>query len=98
MNKSSGSQLAVEVRDNGEGIPAEDQKRIFDKFVQGSGQKANLRSGTGLGLTFCKIVVEAHGGHIMLFSQPQEGSVFSIHLPALSMAATAQKIAVPSTD
>jgi signal transduction histidine kinase len=75
-----GSQLAVEVRDNGEGIPAEDQERIFEKFVQGQGQKASLRSGTGLGLTFCKMVVEAHGGHITVFSQPDEGSLFTFRL------------------
>ena len=76
-----GSQLAVEVRDNGEGIPAEEQQRIFEKFVQGETQEATLRSGTGLGLTFCKMVVEAHGGHITLFSQPKEGSVFTFRLP-----------------
>jgi signal transduction histidine kinase len=75
-----GSQLAVEVRDNGEGIPQEEQERIFDKFVQGEGQTMTLRSGTGLGLTFCKMVVEAHGGHITLFSQPKEGSVFTFRL------------------
>ena len=75
-----GNQLAVEVRDNGEGIPAEEQARVFNKFVQGENQKATLRSGTGLGLTFCKMVVEAHGGHITLFSQPKEGSVFTFRL------------------
>ncbi len=76
-----GNQFAVEVRDNGEGIPAEEQERIFDKFVQGETQNAALRSGTGLGLTFCKMVVEAHGGHITVFSQPKEGSVFTFRLP-----------------
>jgi signal transduction histidine kinase len=83
-----GNQLAVEVRDNGEGISAEDQKRVFDKFVQGTspvvhpfGQPTGLGGGAGLGLTFCKMVVEAHGGHITLFSQPKEGSVFTFRLP-----------------
>jgi signal transduction histidine kinase len=76
-----GTQLAVEVRDNGEGIPEEEQAHIFDKFVQGENQKAKVRTGTGLGLTFCKMVVEAHGGHITVYSQPKEGSVFTFRLP-----------------
>ena len=83
-----GEQLAVEVRDNGEGIPEEDQARIFERFVQGQGQKTNLRSGTGLGLTFCKMIVEAHGGLITLFSQPKEGSVFTFRLPSLNTPST----------
>jgi signal transduction histidine kinase len=81
----AGSTLAVEVRDNGEGIPEEDQHRIFDKFVQAQGRKAVMRSGTGLGLTFCKMIVEAHGGRIAVFSQPNEGSVFTFHLPIVPM-------------
>jgi signal transduction histidine kinase len=83
-----GDQLAVEIRDNGEGIPEAEQKSIFERFVQGSdldaggpSGQAGLRSGTGLGLTFCKMIVEAHGGHITLFSQPKEGSVFTFRLP-----------------
>jgi signal transduction histidine kinase len=76
-----GNRLAVEVRDNGEGIPQEEQDRIFEKFVQGEKTRSNLGSGTGLGLTFCKMVVEAHGGQIIVFSRPKEGSVFTFRLP-----------------
>ena len=76
-----GNQLAVEVRDNGEGIPKAEQERIFEMFVQGDHHKSSLGSGTGLGLTFCKMVVEAHGGHITVFSQPKEGSAFTFRLP-----------------
>src|SRR5262249_11892295 len=76
-----GNQLAVEVRDNGEGIPEAEQQRIFEKFVQGDHHKVGLGSGTGLGLTFCKMVVEAHSGHITVFSQPRDGSVFTFRLP-----------------
>jgi signal transduction histidine kinase len=71
--------LVIEVRDNGEGIPIEDQKRIFEKFVQG--QRKMGRHGSGLGLTFCKMVVEAHGGRIYVVSAPQQGSCFTFHLP-----------------
>jgi len=101
-----GDQLAVEIRDNGEGIPEAEQKMIFERFVQGQGPsssvpagEAGLRSGTGLGLTFCKMIIEAHGGHITLFSQPKEGSVFTFRLPLVRESAAANpKIAVPSTD
>ena len=78
-----GTQLAVQVRDNGEGIPEQDQKRIFEKFTQGSGKRATILSGTGLGLTFCKMVVEAHNGRISVFSQPDEGSLFTFYLPMM---------------
>jgi len=76
-----GTFLAVRVRDNGEGIPEQDQKHIFEKFVQGDGRRASVRTGVGLGLTFCKMIVEAHGGRISVYSQPGEGSLFTLHLP-----------------
>jgi signal transduction histidine kinase len=86
-----GTYLAVQVRDNGEGISEEDQKHIFDKFVQGqepaltetaaASSARTVRTGVGLGLTFCKMMVEAHGGRIAVFSQPNEGSLFTVHLP-----------------
>lgn len=76
-----GNQLAVEVRDNGEGIPEKDLARIFDKFVQSQDTRVPVRGGTGLGLTFCKMVVEAHGGRIHVHSQPGQGSVFTVYLP-----------------
>ncbi len=76
-----GKQLAIEVRDNGEGIPVDEQTHIFDKFVQGENQKAKVGTGTGLGLTFCKMVVEAHHGHIQVYSQLKEGSVFTFRVP-----------------
>lgn len=75
-----GNQLAVQVSDNGEGIPEEDQQRIFDKFVQGS-KRMPVRTGTGLGLTFCKLVIEAHGGRITVSSIAKEGTQFTFHLP-----------------
>ncbi|HVO33696.1 MAG TPA: HAMP domain-containing sensor histidine kinase, partial [Elusimicrobiota bacterium] len=91
-----GNQLAVEVRDNGEGIPAEDQQRIFEKFVQADGQRTRVRFGSGLGLTFCKMVMDAHGGRISVFSVPNEGSLFTVHLPLpVSEQAVAPAIAEP---
>jgi signal transduction histidine kinase/HAMP domain-containing protein len=68
----------VSVIDTGEGIPADYVEKIFDKFQQVAGQK---RGGTGLGLTICKHIVEAHGGKIWAESKLGEGSKFIFTLP-----------------
>jgi two-component system, sensor histidine kinase and response regulator len=71
------------VQDNGEGIPPDLLPRIFDKFVVGSGagESRPRAYDTGLGLTFCKMAVEAHGGAIRVDSSPGKGSKFSFTLP-----------------
>jgi two-component system, sensor histidine kinase and response regulator len=66
------------VRDTGAGIPAEAFDRIFEKFGQ---LDAHTKVGTGLGLAFCKLAVEAHGGRIQVESTPGEGSTFSFTIP-----------------
>ncbi len=73
--------LIVWVRDTGEGVPPEDQARIFEKFGQVESRRAGRRMSTGLGLTFCKLVVEAHGGQMWLESALGEGSTFYFSLP-----------------
>lgn len=67
------------VKDSGEGIPKDYLGKIFDKFVQVEDRKA--RMGRGLGLTFCKLAVEAHGGKIWAESELGRGSVFTFTLP-----------------
>lgn len=74
--------VEVAVRDTGEGIPAGESDRIFDKFARAGGQTRSTRHDRGLGLTFCRMAVEAHGGHIGVESAPQRGSVFTFTLPA----------------
>ena len=66
------------VRDTGRGIRPEDQARIFEKFVQIG---TSRRGGTGLGLAFCKLVAEAHGGRIWVESTEGAGSTFCVALP-----------------
>lgn len=66
------------VRDNGAGIPAEAFEQIFEKFGQ---LDSHSKVGTGLGLAFCKLAVEAHGGSIAVESIPGTGSTFSFTIP-----------------
>ncbi len=74
--------VLVSVSDTGEGIPKEFQGRIFDKFgIAEARRSAGGRSSTGLGLTFCKLMVEAHGGEIRVESEPGQGSTFTFSLP-----------------
>jgi two-component system sensor histidine kinase/response regulator len=70
--------MLFSVRDTGVGIPFEAFERIFEKFGQ---VDSHRRMSTGLGLTFCKLAVEAHGGRIKVESQPGEGSTFSFTIP-----------------
>jgi signal transduction histidine kinase len=73
--------LVVSVQDNGEGVPADFKDRIFEKFSQAEGKRRNHRVGSGLGLTFCKLAVETHGGKIWVESEPGRGSEFFFSLP-----------------
>jgi signal transduction histidine kinase len=74
---SPGGFVSIAVVDCGVGIAPEDQEMIFAKF----GQVGERRGGSGLGLTFCKLVVEAHGGQIWVESKVGEGSTFFFTLP-----------------
>jgi len=71
------------VADTGEGIPKEAFERIFEKFGQVETRKSGRKMSTGLGLTFCKMAVEAHGGRIWVESELGKGSVFSFVIPCV---------------
>ncbi|HEX6385960.1 MAG TPA: ATP-binding protein [Anaerolineae bacterium] len=73
-----GTHLTISVADNGPGVPPADRERIFEKFVQVQGTE---RRGAGLGLAFCKMAVEAHGGTIRAGESPSGGALFKIMLP-----------------
>jgi signal transduction histidine kinase len=74
--------LVVSVKDDGPGIAAADQERIFDKYFQvGTPDQPSTRRGIGIGLTFCRLAIEAHGGSIWVESLPNQASVFSFSLP-----------------
>ncbi|MGK9370111.1 sensor histidine kinase [Melioribacter sp. Ez-97] len=76
-----GNRCIVEVSDNGIGIPRGETDKIFDTFYRiPTGNIHNVR-GNGLGLSYCKNIVELHGGKIEVVSKPNEGSKFIISLP-----------------
>jgi two-component system sensor histidine kinase/response regulator len=80
-NPEKGKLLRVWVRDNGYGISPEHHKSIWDKFGQAETRPENFRASTGLGLTFCKLATEAHGGTIGVESELGQGSTFHFTLP-----------------
>jgi PAS domain S-box-containing protein len=71
--------LFVSVSDTGSGIPADIRELLFQKFVTGRQEER----GSGLGLAFCKMAVEAHGGRIWVESPPGDGTTFTFTLPLL---------------
>jgi PAS domain S-box-containing protein len=77
--------LLFSIKDTGPGIPPADQSRIFNKFTRV--QRDTPHKGLGLGLAFCKLAVEAHGGRIWVDSPPGEGANFLFTLPWLPPAA-----------
>lgn len=75
--------VKVSVRDSGIGIPKPQQSQIFQKFFRASNAVASVATGTGLGLYYVKMVVEAHGGMIWFDSIPEKGTTFYFTLPLL---------------
>ncbi len=74
----------VEVQDTGDGIAEEDRQTIFEKFGQVKARQKHRKYSTGLGLTFCKMVVEEHGGVIGVESEIGRGSLFWFELDCVS--------------
>jgi signal transduction histidine kinase len=72
--ETQGDEVYASITDSGPGIPAEERERIFERFAQVAGEKRQRR-GFGLGLTYCRLAVEAHGGRIWV--EPGEGGVGS---------------------
>lgn len=77
--ESTGEFMRMYVQDNGPGIPEGDSERIFDKFVRLKNQ--NRARGLGVGLAFCKLAIQGHGGKIWVEPAPSHGSKFIFTLP-----------------
>jgi signal transduction histidine kinase len=69
------------VEDRGEGIPKEEQSRIFDLFYRHGSELRRETQGAGIGLSIVKHVAEAHGGRVFVYSAPGQGSQFVLELP-----------------
>ena len=85
--ESVGPRVKFSVSDTGIGIPEEFQTAIFDRFGQVESGKIAGKHSSGLGLTFCKMAVEEHGGEIGVESDPGQGSTFWFTLPTAARAA-----------
>lgn len=70
------NQVVISVTDTGKGIPKASQRNIFEKYVQIDMKKSGRTRSTGLGLTFCKLAIEAHGGVIGITSEENNGATF----------------------
>jgi signal transduction histidine kinase len=80
--RPAGPQVQVTVSDDGPGIAAEEQERLFDRFYQVQRVAKSDYKGTGLGLTITKQIIERHGGRVWVESAPGAGARFHFLLPA----------------
>jgi signal transduction histidine kinase len=83
MRSVNGTEVQVDVVDNGVGIAPADQERVFERFYRGEHPFVLATPGTGLGLSIVKQLVEMHNGRIWVTSEgvPGQGSTFSFTLP-----------------
>lgn len=85
--KRTNDGILITVTDSGPGIPQHMQKQIFDKFSRV--KYSDVPKGIGLGLAFCRLAVEAHGGHIWVESELGQGAIFCFILPVAGEPALA---------
>ena len=74
----------LSVRDEGPGIPPEEQRRVFERFYRLGDELRRETQGTGIGLSLVKAIAEAHGGTVHLLSGAGQGSTFTLHIPISS--------------
>ena len=79
--KTHKNTIQVEIKDNGQGIPPEDLKRIFERFYRVEKSRNKKEGGTGLGLAIVKHILEGHKSKISVSSTVGKGSLFSFSLP-----------------
>jgi two-component system sensor histidine kinase SenX3 len=80
--RTEGDQVLIAVSDQGIGIPEYELDRIFERFYRIDPARARATGGTGLGLSIVKHVAASHGGEVTVWSEPEQGSTFTLCLPA----------------
>lgn len=73
--------MIIQVKDHGQGIHEDEQKRIFDRFYRVDKARSRETGGTGLGLAIAKVITEEHHGEVSVSSKVGEGSTFTLCLP-----------------
>jgi signal transduction histidine kinase len=89
-----GSELLIQVRDTGVGVPAAERERIFEAFTQVLAGRTRSVEGTGLGLTVSRRLMNLMGGSLTLNSGPEQGASFTMRLPAATEKPAAVAVAV----
>lgn len=82
ITKRQHGSVLVEIADNGNGIPDEDKKRLFDMFYTANNSVADGRRGMGLGLALCKSIITAHAGDLTIYDNIPHGTIFRFTLKA----------------
>lgn len=91
-------QVRISVKDQGPGIPEGEQDRIFERFYRVDPARSRQTGGTGLGLSIVKHVMTQHDGEISLWSEPGEGSTFTMTLPQVDRVTEADLLAASAED
>ena len=81
LTRAENGQIAVRVSDEGRGIAEDEEPRLFQPFF------TTKEQGVGLGLSICRLIVEAHGGTLRAFNNPGAGATFEFELPIVSPGA-----------
>ena len=88
--------VSISVTDQGEGLSAEDQERVFERFYRVDAARSRHTGGTGLGLSIVKHVAANHGGEVTLWSQPGQGSTFTLRLPEMEGQDGGEELPLPA--
>ncbi len=78
---SEAQRVGVVVRDQGAGVPPEEQAHLFERFTRGKARQTQRSEGAGLGLYLCRAIIEQHGGKIWMENLPERGAAFYFTLP-----------------
>jgi len=80
--READGQVLIRISDTGQGVPPAQRERIFEKYVRVEESGEAARSSRGLGLAFCRLAVEAHGGRIWVEDHVPQGTSFCVRMPA----------------